>query len=110
MLTLPYRTFLAEKPAGRTTSDLVAIALDAGVGIDYLEGMSSWAMQRYLAGNEGFLRAALASCSEETLDLCARTGMRQVVAISGFEARRLETGVLIEAFATFWDQAAEQGI
>jgi sugar phosphate isomerase/epimerase len=110
VLTLPYRTYLAEKATGRTAEDLVTVARNSGVEIDYFDGMSGWAPQRYPTGDEGFLRAALDFGAEETLDLCARTGMRHIVAIAGFEAGRLETDVLIDAFATFCDQAADLGI
>jgi len=110
VLSVPHRTFRAELAAGRTPEDLVAIAGDAGVTIDYFDGMTSWAPQSYPTGNDGFLRAALDFGAQETLDLCERASMRHIVAFGGFEAGRFETPVLIEAFAAFCDRAADHGI
>lgn len=110
VLTLPYRRYLEQREQGREAEDLVRIAEAQGVKIDFVDGMSGWSPIRFPPGADGFLRAALDFGPDEAFELCARTGIRNIVAIAGFEKDALPLSQLIDSFGAFCDRAAGQGI
>jgi sugar phosphate isomerase/epimerase len=110
ILTLPFRKYCAFTADGRSAEDLVAIAADRGITLDFLDGMSGWAPVRYPDGADAFLREALDFGPDEAFALCRRTGMIRIVAIAGFASGQVPHDVLVESFGAFCDRAADLGI
>jgi sugar phosphate isomerase/epimerase len=109
-LTLPYRKYRGEVAAGRSARDLVTIAGDKGVRLDFLDGMSGWASVRYPPGADEFLKGALDFGIDDALELCDGAGLKHIVAIAGFTAGALPHAQLVDSFGRFCEQAAAAGI
>jgi sugar phosphate isomerase/epimerase len=110
VITLPYRRYLEQRAAGRKAEELVRVAEANGVTIDFLDGMSGWSPVRYPPSADTFLRDALDFGPDEALELCMRGGIRNIVAIAGFERAALPVSSLIDSFGAFCERAASAGI
>jgi 4-hydroxyphenylpyruvate dioxygenase len=110
VFTIPNRNYRRELAAGRTARDMLSIAADRGVTLDYLDGTSCWAPIRYPRNADDFIKAALDFSADEAFATCEALGLKHIVAIAGFEPGDLETPILIDAFGKFCDRAAEFGI
>jgi 4-hydroxyphenylpyruvate dioxygenase len=109
-LTVPVRKYRTEVASGKTPKDLLAIARDNGVTLDYLDGMSSWSPIAYPVGADDFLKDALGFTVDEAFQICDVLDLRNIVVISGFNRGDLSLPQLVESFGRFCEAAAARGI
>src|SRR5215470_11551530 len=83
-LTIPARKHRDALAQGLTAKDMRRMAADSGIGLDFLDGMSSWAPIRFPPDADPFLRHALDFSPDHALKICADLGLKHIVAISGF--------------------------
>jgi sugar phosphate isomerase/epimerase len=109
-LTIPVRKYRKELAGGLTPETMRSIAADNGITLDYLDGMSSWAPIRYPADADDFVRGALDFSVDEAFQICEALGLRNIVAIAGFNPGDLAVTQLVDAFGKFCDRAANLGL
>ena len=109
-LTVPTRVYKAAIEDGLKDRDLLALASDAGVELDFLDGMSGWTRIRYPPTVDAWVQAALDFSAEYCLQMCNALGLRHVVAIAGFEPDALSLSELVDSFGAFCNLAAKSGI
>jgi sugar phosphate isomerase/epimerase len=112
-LSMPIRVYREQISAGITGLDLKRLAATAGISLDFMDGMSSWAPLRYPTGTDQRVKLSLAAMdipAHECLDICETLGLHHVVAIGAFDQGALTTDDVVGAFAAFCRQADERGI
>jgi sugar phosphate isomerase/epimerase len=110
ILTVPYRVFRPLIDGGMPARSILSMADASGVTLDFLDGMTSWGSTRYPPGSE-FLKAALDFSVDDALRLCNELGVRQIVAIAGFDGSCVPSrSQIVDEFARFCDRMASEGI
>jgi len=110
VLTMPARIYTHELETGSSDADILAIARDAGVTLDFLDGMSSWAPIRFPATVEEWIRKAFDYSVEESLKICDVLGLKHILAVGAFDKGAVEMPQLIDAFGRFCEQAGRYGV
>jgi sugar phosphate isomerase/epimerase len=110
VLTVPYRVYAPWLREGGDVKQLLRRAEDAGVRLDFLDGMTSWSSIRYPADNE-LVKAAMDFSVDGALRLCEQLELRHVVAIPGFDVEQAPPiSQLIDEFGRFCERAARHGL
>ena len=110
VLTVPYRVYAPWLSGGGSAERLLERASDAGVRLDFLDGMSSWCSVPYPPGNE-FLRQALDFSVDDALRLCDQLALKRIVAIAGFDIDDpLPIDQLVDEFGRFCERADQAGL
>lgn len=110
ILTIPTRVYLKELAQGRSAQEMLRIAGDAGISLNFLDGLTGWAPLRYPSDIDPWIKDAFDVSSEHGLDICEELGMDSIVAVGAFDRGILGVPELINAFGGFCERAAKRGI
>jgi sugar phosphate isomerase/epimerase len=109
-LSIPPDIYLKEVFEGRSARQILDMAAEHGIQLDYLDGFASWAPVRYSEHDGDFVRQVLGLTPQKILDICGELNLKHIVAIGWFPLKAFEAPYLAENFARFCDQAAARGI
>ena len=110
LLSLSFREYRKEAQAGNSPESLATTALEQGVRLDFLDGISSWTPVRSTPDAPDFMRQAFDFSAEDALELCRRASLTRIVAVAGFDRGSLSVAQIVSHFGAFCDKAADQGI
>lgn len=110
VLSVPMRKIRKERESGRKAVDMLAMARDHGVRLDFIDGFSGWSPVRYPDG-DAFMKEALDFSVDEAFEVCDAFELKNIVAITAHErGTEFPLSPLVDAFGQFCDKAASLGI
>jgi sugar phosphate isomerase/epimerase len=102
--------FIKEQEQGVTGADLLRMAGEQGVTLDFLDGFCGWAPVQYADVHGELVRQVMKLPTQQCLDICAELGLKTIVTMPWFKPGALETPFLIDCFARFCEKAAALNI
>ena len=97
-LSIPPDIYRKEVFEGRSARQILDMAAEHGIELDYLDGFASWAPVRYSEHDGDFVRQVLELTPQKILDICAELNLKHIVAIGWFPLKAFEAPYLAENF------------
>jgi hypothetical protein len=113
-LVMQYTSYREELSRGRTARDLIDIAAESAVILDFLDGLTCWSPVRFPPDPGSFVHMAFQAAHDfspaEAFEACAELGLQSILAMAGFEIPSIPLSAMIDHFGEFCEHAARFGI
>jgi sugar phosphate isomerase/epimerase len=110
VLSVAADLFIREQEQGVGASEILSLARDQGVTLDFLDGFCGWAPVQFADDHGELVRQVMKLPTEQCLDICGELGLKTIVTMPWFKPGALEIPLLVDCFARFCEQAARRSL